>query len=326
MKLLVIGGTRFVGRHFVEAALGAGHEITLFHRGRSNPGLFEVEEILGDRESDLARLSGRQWDAVVDTCGYFPRLVEASAKALRESSLYTFVSTISVYAESPDPTPESGSLLRFKGAPPEEVVTAESYGPFKVLCEEAATEVFGPDRTLILRPGLIVGPHDPTDRFTYWVDRFMDDEPVLIPDRGSQAIQFIDARDLAALFVTLIETGETGIFNATGPEVPTTMEKVWVACRNHAGGDGRPVTVADDFLAENGVRYWQDLPFVVPPSETFPIADTTRARAKGLTFRSLAQTISDTAAWRRDIGRPPLVTGLDRARERALIAKAAGPK
>lgn len=322
MKLLVIGGTRFVGRHFVEAALGARHEVTLFHRGRSNPGLFEVEEILGDRDADLDRLTGRRWDAVVDTCGYFPRLVRASAEALRDSGRYAFVSTISVYADSPHPTRENAALLRFDGPPPEEAVTSETYGPFKTLCEEAAIEAFGADRTLILRPGLIVGPHDPTDRFTYWVDRFMDDEPVLIPDRGDQPTQFIDARDLATFFVSLLESGETGIFNATGPEAPTTMAKVWEACARHAGGRAHPVQVESDFLGENSVRYWQDLPFVVPPGESFPIADTTKARAKGLSFRPLVETIEDTAAWRRTVGRPPLATGLDRERERALLAMA----
>src|SRR5579862_3157689 len=184
MKLLVIGGTRFLGRHIVDYALVKGHEITLFHRGNTNKGLFDVEEILGDRDGETDYMYGRAWDAVIDTCGYFPRVVEQSADTLAGSiGLYCFISSISVYKDGQTAVDENGEVVRFDTVPEKEEITGESYGAFKALCEDAITRICGPAKTLIIRPGLIVGPHDPSDRFTYWIDRYGSDDEILVPDR-----------------------------------------------------------------------------------------------------------------------------------------------
>lgn len=323
MHILVIGGTRFVGRHIVECALARGHQLTLFHRGHTGKGLFDVEEIFGDRDGETDVLMGRQWDAVIDTCGYVPRVVEQTADVLAESvGLYCFISTISVYSDDQEgPMSEDSKLIRFDKVPESEEITGESYGAFKALCEDAVTSICGAAKTLIIRPGLVVGPHDPSDRFTYWVDRFSRTDPVLLPDRGDLPMQFIDARDLAAFTVRMVEEKATGVFNAVGPAERTTLADIWRACQDNC--DGRPeiVTVSDEFLATKEVRDWVDLPLVLERGTDKHTADIKRALSRGISFRPMPETVRDTAEWhlRREV--IELKAGLSRERERELIAE-----
>lgn len=326
MHLLLIGGTRFVGRHIVECALRRDHEVTLFHRGQTGKGLFDVEEILGNRDGEIEKLAGRKWDAVIDTCGYVPRVVEQSARQLCDAvDTYCFISSISVYKERQGKLLEEDSeLLRFEKPPESEEITAESYGPFKVLCEETVSQICGDDKALLIRPGLIVGPYDSTDRFTYWIDRFGRRGPVLVPDRAQQPIQFIDARDLAEFVVRQVEGRASGAFNVTGPAHETTMGEVWSVCKQSCGGLPEEVIVSDDFLAENDVKEWQDLPFIVPKGDDLLLSDITRAIQAGLTIRRMVETVMDTAEWHRSRGEVELKAGMSREREAELLKKASG--
>ena len=204
MDVLIMGGTGFLGRHLVEAALGEGHRVTLFNRGSSAPDLFpDVETIKGDRELDLSALSGRRWDAAIDTCGYVPRVVRASARLLADAvDHYTFVSSISVYPDAMEPGSDEDAPVQELLDPTVEEVTAKTYGGLKAICEQAAEEEM-PGRVLNVRPGLISGPHDPTDRFTYWPRRISAGGEVLAPDSPERQVQFIDVRDLAAWIVRM---------------------------------------------------------------------------------------------------------------------------
>ncbi len=323
MKLLIIGGTRFVGRAITDCALQRGHEITLFHRGHSNNDLFDVEQIFGDRDGETDKLAGREWDAVIDTCGYHPRVVEQSADTLCDNvGLYCFISTISVYADDNQrPVSEAGKLIRFAEPPKSEEVTGETYGGFKVLCEETINHVLGGEKALHIRPGLIIGPHDTTDRFTYWVDRFSRDGEVLVPDRAQQPIQFIDVRDLADFTVRMVEQGSTGVFNADGPAHDIRMGEVWSVLKDNCGGLPKEVIVSDQFLKDHEVKDWQDLPFVTPKDDDITIVDVTKAIDCGLTLRPLRETVVDTAEWHKNRGEIELKTGMSRQRERELLAE-----
>jgi nucleoside-diphosphate-sugar epimerase len=323
MEILIIGGTRFVGRSLVEAARERGHAITMFNRGRTNPGAFPgVEEVHGDRDGGLEALDGRRWDAVVDTCGYVPRVVRASAEQLAGAAgRYAFVSSLSVYPDNAttgiDETAPVGTL----DDPSVEEVTEDTYGPLKALCEEGVRRAFG-DRALILRCGMIVGPHDYTDRFTYWVRRVARGGEVLVPDPPTYRIQLIDVRDLATWTVRMIEQGVGGVFNATGPERPLTMAALLETCRTASGSEPTFTWVPGEFLTERGVEPWSDLPFWLPQPEYagFMSVDVRRAVGSGLTFRPLEHTVRDTLAW--DAGRPPdqpLDAGLTPEREAGLL-------
>jgi 2'-hydroxyisoflavone reductase len=221
MEILVIGGTVFLGRALVEAALEKDHRVTLFNRGKSNPECFpEVEKLLGDREIDLSILEGRSWDVVVDTCGYVPRVVRKSAELLADAvEHYTFISTVSVYADLSTPHNDEHAAVGKIEDETIEKVTGETYGPLKALCEQAVMKAM-PDRVLVVRPGLIVGPHDPSDRFTYWVQRVSRGGEVLAPKPASMPVEFIDVRDLAEWILRMVEIRETGIYNAVGPGQP----------------------------------------------------------------------------------------------------------
>lgn len=287
MKLLILGGTRFLGRHLAEAALSAtiaGHEVTLFHRGRTNPGAVqEAEEILGDRDGGLGVLSGRHWDAVVDTCGYVPRVVRQAVDEL-ETDLYAFVSTISVYAdyrvlgiteESPLKTPPAEEDRT-------EEVTPATYGWLKVLCEKEM-----PDRSLIVRPCILAGPHDYTDRFTWWLRQVEKGGEVVAPGRPGRPVQVLDARDLAVFLLRLVERGRTGIFNTTGPDHPLTMGGMLETLREATGSDATFVWSEPEPDAE--------IPFWIPEEKNgFHSIDSRKARAEGLVCRPLLQTALDT--------------------------------
>lgn len=302
MRILIIGGTRFLGRHLVEAALERSHDVTLFNRGKSNPDLFpRLETIIGDREKDVEKLKGRIWDAVIDTSGYFPRIVRLSTEVLEPSvTRYVFISSISVYENFRKiGINESDPVGKIQDETIEEI-TGESYGPLKALCEQAVHNIFGPERTLIIRPGLIVGPHDPTDRFTYWPVRVARGGDVLAPQKPAAAIQIIDVRDLSEWIIQLIAENASGIYNATGPDYELTLGKLLDVSRQVSGSDANFKWASVDFLNEHKVEAWSDMPTWVPDDEEgvgFSRVDVSKAIAAGLTFRPLEETVRDTLQW-----------------------------
>lgn len=301
MRILIIGGTKFAGRHLVEAALGRNHEVTLFNRGKTNPGLFpQVEIILGDREKDVDKLKGRIWDAVVDVVGYLPRLVRLSAETLKDSvSQYVFISSISVYEDvSKVGVDESAPVAKIQNETTEEI-TGETYGPLKALCEQVVQSIYG-ERALIIRPGLIVGPHDPTDRFTYWPVRVARSGEVLAPHRPQAPIHIIDARDLAEFVIKLVEEHAFGVYNATGPDYELTIGRLLDVCKQVSGSDANFKWASLEFLNQNNVQPWSDMPVWVPDegeTEGFARIDVSKAIRAGLKFRPLEETVRDTLAW-----------------------------
>lgn len=323
MDILIIGGTRFVGRHIVEIAIRRGHSLTLFNRGQSNPGLFDgLREVHGDRDGDLHLLSGKRWDAVVDTCGYVPRIVRASAEFLAQSvQTYLFISTISVYGDPLAAHADEQAPLATLDDPTTEEVTSESYGGLKVMCERAVSEIYG-QRALIIRPGLIVGPYDPTDRFTYWPVRVARGGAVLAPGDGSRPVQFIDVRDLGTWIVNCLEDHARGTYNATGPAQPLAFGRLLRACREVTGSDATFTWVDDRFLVEEDVRPYAELPLWIPGDDglAFGTVQITRALEDGLQIRPLRETIADT--WRWAAERDAAYTwraGMDAEREARLL-------
>ena len=308
MNILLIGGTIFYGRHLVEAALAHGHSVTLFNRGQHNPDLFpELEKLRGDRTQlgDLQILRQRHWDAVVDTCGYFPHVVQLSAQALADRvARYVFISSISVYGEPPT-TPgiaENAPVAQLTGKNLADYA-AESYGSRKALCEQVVEGAL-PGRTLNIRPGLIVGPYDPSDRFTYWPARLQRGGTILAPGDPAAPVQLIDVRDLAGWTIRMIEQRGAGIYNATGPELPLSMRQVLETCRQAAGTPAEFVWVDDAFLLAQGVTPFTDLPLWLPGfAAAMHQVSLAKALATGLTFRPLAETAADTLAWHNT--RPP---------------------
>jgi 2'-hydroxyisoflavone reductase len=298
MNLLILGGTRFVGRHLAAAALAAGHQVTLFNRGRTSPGLFpEAEHLLGDRGGDLSLLKGRRGDAVIDVNGYLPRHVRASAELLTGAAdFYLFISTISVYAGFTVPGLDEDAPLLEPGpgdAEAEKIPPGEGYGRLKVLCERTVREVF-PDRALIVRPCIVVGPWDGSGRFSWWVERAARGGEMLSPGRPDRPVELIDARDLAAWALRMVERRATGTFNAAGPERTLTMAEMLDTCRRATGGGARFTWVDDGFLEERGV----ELPFWQPEeTEGYDLVDNRRAVSQGLTFRPLADSARDVHAW-----------------------------
>ncbi len=321
MKLLILGGTRFVGRHLVTAALARGHEITLFNRGKHrgkhpSSALTSLETIYGDRNSDLAKLQGRRWDAVVDTCGYLPRTVRASVEILSHSvDRYVFISSLSVYADvsvfgidetAPTATLTSEQLDKANeidsSGQASAVTYGKMYGGLKALCEQAAEEVL-PNRVLIIRPGLIVGSYDYTDRFTYWVVRVACGGEVLAPGRPDRYVQFIDVRDLAEWTVRMIEHKETGVYNANSLPNNLTMERVLEECKTVSKSDAFFTWIKEDFLMHEKVAAWSEVPLWIPEGNAphlkgFMFINCNKAVGSGLSFRPLNDTIKDILTWR----------------------------
>lgn len=328
MNLLIIGGTVFLGRALVSAAVARGHSLTLFNRGRSGQGLFaQVEQIHGDRETDLDLLGSRTWDAVIDTCGYVPRLVGLSARRLAgQVGAYAFISSLSVYAGTPQPgLSEDGAIGRL---PDEtvETITGESYGPLKALCEQAVEREL-PGRALQIRPGLIVGAHDPSDRFSYWPWRVAQGGAVLAPGRPERAIQLIDVRDLAEWTLTALERGLRGAYNANGPAGMCSMAELLETCRAESGSHAEFRWASDEFLLAQGVGAWMEMPLWIPENDAdaagFFAVSSQKAVAAGLSTRPLRQTVSSVLGWLPARGERPWRAGLDAARERALLEKLA---
>lgn len=326
MKILILGGTKFLGRHLVDAALAAGHEVTLFNRGKTNPTLFpNVETITGDREHDIEKLSGREWDAVIDVAGYVPRIVRLSVDGLaRRVKRYVFISSISAYADfSKVGINESDPVAQMPEQPTEEN-DPETYGARKAVSEQFVQEVYG-DRALIIRPGLIVGPYDPSDRFTYWPMRVKRGGDMIVPENPSAPIQVIDARDLAEFTIRLIEQNASGIYNATGPDYELKMGEFLDQCKLATGSVAAFHWTSVEFLKEHKVEPWTDLPVWMPESEPgmqgFARVDISKSVNAGLKFRPLEETIRDTIAWAET--RPEdheWRAGLNPAKERILLA------
>ena len=316
MRLLVLGGTSFVGRAVVERALTGGHELTLFSRGRTGAELFPgVERRTGDRDTgDYASLSGGSWDAVVDVSAYVPRHVQQAAHALRATTgRYLFISTGSVYdvrqAPPTDLSEDSPRLAPERGT---EEVTGDTYGPLKVACEDDVAALWG-DQGTVVRPGVVAGPHDPTDRFTWWVRRAARGGRVAVPGRLEQPVQVVDSRDLAGLVVALLEADLPGTYNAVGPAKPVMLGELVQVCAQAAGTtvDLVPVPV------EPGPLVLTD-----PAMDPLFRRSASAARAVGLGATPLATTAADVLAWDRGRGEPALSEGLSPEREAELLGRA----
>jgi 2'-hydroxyisoflavone reductase len=310
MKLLVLGGTKFLGRHAVDAALAGGHKVTIFTRGQTNSELFpKVEHLQGDRDGDLDALRGGAWDGVVDTSGYVPRIVRQSAELLHDRvGRYVFVSSISVYDDFSAPLSETSPVAELEDPASEEI--EEHYGALKAACEGVVEEIYS-DRSARVRAGLIVGPYDPTDRFTYWPRRIALGGEVLGPGDPGAPVQFIDARDLAAWLVLLALEGPGGTFNATGPSQELTFEQLLDDMRETIRSDAHVVWLDGERVLEAGVQPWSELPLWLPSKDYAGMAraDISRALAAGLTFRPVEETIADTLAWdRSEPGDRPTLT------------------
>ncbi len=328
LRILFIGGTGFIGPHMVEAALARGHVPTLFNRGRTNPGLFpKVEKLIGDRDGGLDVLKGREWDAVIDTSGYVPRVVRASAQLLKSAARhYLFISTGDVYRDfSVDHLDEDHPKAVLPEAGSED--SRKYYGPLKVICEQEVEAAF-PGHATIVRPGWIVGPGDNLNLFTYWPVRIDRGGEVLAAGAPSDPVQVIDARDMAEWIIRMLENGTTGRFNATGPGTPLSMAEFLYGIRAISSADVRFTWVDTPFLLERKVRPWSDIPIWYPPIGDHKgngLISPKRAVAAGLTYRPLAVTARDTLAWFKSLGVPweqaPRHPGLTLAREAELLAE-----
>ncbi|MEZ4383620.1 MAG: NAD-dependent epimerase/dehydratase family protein [Nannocystaceae bacterium] len=330
--LLILGGTGFLGPHVVEAALASGLKVTLFNRGKTNPHLFpDVEKLRGDRDGGLDELAaavaaGRRWRAVIDTSGYVPRIVGDSAALLADAvEQYVFISSISVYAEMTRVGLDEAAAVATLEDPSVEEVTGETYGALKALCEQAAERRL-PGRTTNVRPGLIVGPGDPTDRYTYWPARAARGGAMVAPGRPRDPVQYIDVRDLASWLLVCVRAGHRGIYNATGPASGTTIGELVGTCVEVGGAGAEPVWIDAEFLAAREVMPWMNMPVWVPPeSEEGGISQVSIAKAvaAGLTFRGGRETAADTLAWWRELPeerRAKPRAGLDPVKEAEVLA------
>jgi 2'-hydroxyisoflavone reductase len=318
LKLLVLGGTKFVGRALVERALAGEHAVTLFHRGQTNDDLFPgAEHVHADRDGGLDALGDRQFDACIDVSGYVPRVVRQSAELLRDRvARYIFVSTVSVYSDLSKPSDEGGQLATLDDESVEDI-TAESYGGLKVLCERVVSEVYG-DRSVVARPTFVVGTNDHTGRFTWWVHRAALGGEVLVPESSAWRIQLIDARDLARfLLLAASDSSLSGPYNVVGPAVEAGLVDVVEDTASLAGTEVRPVVVADEVLVEHGVTT-EELPIWIPEQGWSAWAHTSgeRAVAAGLVHTPLVETIRAIL----DGAKPADGVGLTPDRERELLA------
>ncbi|HEY2270452.1 MAG TPA: NAD-dependent epimerase/dehydratase family protein [Streptosporangiaceae bacterium] len=324
MHVLILGGTRFAGRAVVDAALDRGDTVTLFNRGQTNPGLYpQVETIIGDRTGDLSALSARHWDAVVDVAAYDPEVVRRSVRALADAAdRYVFVSTVSVYADHGVRQVEGAAVIPLEAG----IAPDDLYGARKAVAEAIVSEAFG-DRSLIARAGLIVGPHDPTDRFAYWPRRIARGGRILAPGDPADPMQFIDVRDLGGWIIEGARRGLRGVFNLTGEPVPFgRLLEECVAATGSRDADLQWVPTAR--LLAAGVDPWMGVPLwlAAPGWEAANDVDVSRALAAGLRLRPLAETIRDTLAWDQARGGPaPGTEGLSAGAEERLLRRLAGP-
>ena len=332
LRVLVLGGTGYIGPAIVEVARAHGHTVTLFNRGKSHPEMFpDVEQLRGDRDGHLEALRGRTWDAVIDDAGYVPRVVRQSAELLAPSvGRYLVVSTISVYSDEKTPgQDERAARAKMPADDPKSEEVRKYYSPLKAECEDVVAGIYGERRTIV-RPGYIVGPRDPADRLTYWVQRCAQGGAMLAPGDGGDPTQYIDVRDLGAFIVGLVEQDAGGAYNATGPQGRLTMRQLLEGCRDAAGGDAKLVWVPEELLRKNGIspddeeREW--LPLWNPHSALGEVS-VARAFAAGLSCRPVLDTARDTLAWWRaqpDARRAKLRAGLEPDKEQAILAQAGG--
>jgi 2'-hydroxyisoflavone reductase len=317
MQILVLGGTSFVGRAIVEDALAAGHTVSLFSRGKTGADLFpDLNRRIGDRSSGAYdSLETGSWDAAVDVSGYIPRHVAQAADALGDRiGRYLFISTGSVYDRTAATDGMTEDTPRFAPERGTEEITGETYGPLKVACEDDVTARFG-ERATIVRPGIVAGPHDPTDRFTYWVRRAARGGRVALPARPEQPVQVVDSRDLARLVVALVEKDQPGVYNGVGPAEPTTLESLVRTCAAAAGSTVEVVPVPLDAVDP-------PLPLVLP-DPTWDVMfrrSAQRAFGAGMPKTPLATTAADVLAWDRERGTPPLAVDLTPQREAELLS------
>ena len=328
LSILMLGGTGFLGPQTVEAALKHGHKVTLFNRGKTRPGLFpDLEKLHGDRDKDeYQALEGRKFDAVVDTSANVPRWVKKAASVLGQNiGHYIYISSISVYPDNSKPGMDETAAVATIADPATEKITGETYGALKALSEKAAEESM-PGRVAVVRPGLIVGPEDPSDRFTYWPVRVAKGGEVLAPGSPGDPIQLIDVRDLGAFLVRLIENKTTGVFNALGPDSPLTMGETLEACKQVSRSDATFTWVDADFLQKQNVHAWSDMPAWVPNrGDTAGFAKVSNARAikAGLTFLPIADTAKATLDWFKTLPeerRGKLRAGITPEREAKVLA------
>jgi len=335
MEILILGGTVFLGPHLIEAALARGHQITIFNRGQHNPEWYpEVEQLRGDRSRDVEALRGQRWDAVIDTCGYVPGVVRKSAELLANAvEHYTFISSVSVYAKFDlAGTDESATLKTITSEQVNEaekidtgerataVTYGKMYGALKALCERTAEEAM-PGRVLNVRAGLLVGAHDYSDRFPYWVHRVAQGGEVLAPGLPGRRVRVIDARDLAEWIIRMTEMRQTGIYNATGAEDGLTMGRLLEECRTVSGSAATFIWASEKFLLDQKVGAWSEMPLWMPEdyNGVFLVSND-KAITTGLTFRPLSDTVKDTLTW--DATRSSNIerrAGLKPVRERELL-------
>ena len=324
LRILILGGTGFIGPHQVRLALSRGHTLTLFNRGRTNPHLFpDVEKLVGDRDGNLEALRGREWDVVLDNSGFEPRIVRDSAELLGDAvGQYLFVSTQAVYANRSIIDQDETGAVGITGVPADEW---NGYGPLKALCEREVRAVFG-ERSTMVRPPVIVGPGDNSDRFTYWVERVDRGGEMLAPGKPDDPTQFVDVRDLTEWMIRCVEEDITGIYNTTGPEAPLTMAGLLYAIWAVTASPVRFTWVDAEFLSEHGVRPFSDIPIWYPPvgpTAAFMRMKASRAQAQGLTYRPLAVTVAETLEWSKSRPadrRANLRAGLSPDREAELLA------
>lgn len=335
MKILIIGGTIFLGRHLVETALERGHEVTMFNRGFHNSDVYpQAEKLRGNRVSDLSALAGKSWDAAIDTCGYVPSVVRKSAEFLRGAvEHYTFVSSCSVYGNfdpsGSDENSPAAEITTEQLAEAERLDTGEraiaasygaAYGGLKFLCERAAEEAM-PNRALNVRAGLIIGKYDSVERFTYWVKRVAGGGRVLAPGNPSRRVRLIDARDLATWIIEMAETRRAGTYNATGAEDGLTFGKMLEEIRLVSGSDAEFVWASEEFLGRHDVGAWGEMPLWMPEeyNGVFEVRND-KAIADGLKFRpltdSIKEVLKDVMAHAPD---KKLRAGMETERERELI-------
>lgn len=331
LRILILGGTRFIGVHITELALKRGHIVTLFNRGQTNPQLFpKLEKLKGDRDGQLDALRGRKWDVVIDDSGFVPRHVRLSAQLLAPNvRQYLFVSSVSVYASFATAPSEDSPLGKLADESIEKV-DENTYGPLKALCEQAA-EAALPGRVTVLRPGYIVGPGDNSDRFTYWPARAARGGEMLAPDGPGDAIQFVDVRDLAHFTLDVLENNVFGTFNVVSPPGRFTMGDLLsgsVNCANALAKPNvppRPVWVPVEFMQQHNVALAADMPIWTAPTgadAAFAKVNVARALQAGLTIRAIKDTVCDTLAWhlqRPEAERFALKAGIDPAREHEVL-------